>query len=944
VNESWNRVESLVAEALGRPPSERAAFVEQCCGDDLALLHDVVSLLAQETAAASFLEGPAVATLAPTLLGRRIGAYRIDARVGIGGMGVVYRAHDTVLDRDVAVKILTPAAALDADALARMGREARILAALNHPCIATIYGIEETGPVRALILELLDGETLADRLAREPLRCGDALRFAMQIADALAAAHDKGIVHRDLKPANIQITASGTVKLLDFGIAKTSAPAPADTTLVTAHGSVMGTSAYMSPEQTRGEVTDRSTDVWAFACVLFEMLSGTRAFERATPSDTVAAVLEHEPPWQALPRSIPDSVRSLLRRCLRKDKRRRLRELSDARYELEEAHASLAFRPTRWMPGRMWTSAAAFTAIGAAAAVVVLSLLDTRATAPDAQVRRTTILLARGAEMNKPYWNSVALSPDATRLVYSADRIDGSFQLYLRPLNSLESTPIPGTESGGQPFFDPTGQWVGFSTASQMKKVSVQTGTVVTLCDVSGGRGGSWGDDNTIYFANRFAMWRVSAGGGVPERLGSVDRAKGEESLNNPQALPGGKALLIDVWTGWGWNDKRIEVLRLETGTRHVIVEGGSSPRYIPSGHIVYHRGATEELWAVRFDLDRLESIGQPVALGEHVRSLGILPEYSVSSSGALVYVPGAGGQERRLVLVDQENKIEVLQAPPRSYTDVRVSPDGRLAALQIVESTVQIFLYDFDRRTLTPLATSGTNQFPTWTLDGKAVVYTGLRRGLWTVLSKAIDGTGTEEALFVGDPETIPVPLDFTRDGTHLLFQIMDGRPETGGSDLWLWSMAERKRHPFLLSRYYECCASPSPDRRTLAYSSKRSGQYEVYATTFPRPGTERWPISRDGGVDPRWSSDGGTVFYFSGSKLMSAKVDTRVGFRSKLPELLFDYGFTETNAREYDIAPDGKRFLMLERSDAERPVTRLTFIQNWIEDVKRLVPPGGQ
>jgi Protein kinase domain len=552
-------------------------------------------------------------------LGTRLGPYEVTAQIGAGGMGEVYRARDTKLDRSVALKILPQSFAQDAKRLARFEREAKTLASLSHPNIAIIHGFEEADGIKALVMELVEGPTLADRIAQGPIPVDEALPIAKQIAEALEAAHEQGTVHRDLKPANVIVRPDGTVKVLDFGLAKAIAGeagtdlanSPTVTALATRAGVLLGTAAYMSPEQARGKAVDKRTDIWAFGCVLYEMLTGTCAFAADDVSGTLAHVPMKELEWEALPASTPASIRHLIQRCLQKDPERRLRDIGDAGFQIEDAQnaapsGAATARRRKSQERVSWMAAMLIVVVG------MTTLNFRRAPAPQGSpaVARLTVVLPAGDRLGSLNNAAVALSPGGTQLAYVGVK-DSHQQLYFRSLDGVDSKAISGTEGATSPFFSPDGQWIGFFALGKLKKVSVAGGAVEILCDAPSrdGFGGSWGPDNSIYFApgGGAGLWKVSASGGIPTEVTGLDRSYGEISHRWPQVLPGGKALLFTVWMGPGFDEHRIDVQALQTGKRRVLVRGGTTGRYVASGHLVYARA--DALMAVRMDLDRLETV-----------------------------------------------------------------------------------------------------------------------------------------------------------------------------------------------------------------------------------------------------------------------------------------------------------------------------------------------
>jgi hypothetical protein len=746
--ERWRKIEQLYHSAREREGNQRAAFLKEACAGDEALRREVESLLAQEKGAEGFLEAPALEAAAKLLVedrgqswvGRQLGSYQVISFLDLGGMGEVYQARDTKLGRDVALKVLPAAFVHDPDRLARFQREARMLAALNHPNIATIHGLEQSEGVHYLVMELVLGETLAERLRAGPLAVEEALRICGRIAEALEAAHEKGVMHRDLKPANVKVTSEGKIKVLDFGLAKAFAgdggpdlsQAPTLTGTGTEEGRILGTAAYMSPEQARGKAVDKRNDIWAFGCVLYEVLTGRQAFKGETLSDTIAGVLEREPDWQALPPATPAKVRDLLRRCLRKDSQQRLRDIGDARIEIEEALAAPATAqpaaPVKevragWRKPLLWGVASLVLAAIAGLAVWVL-----KPPAPQ-PVTRTVINLPPGQQLAAGLDSAIALSPDGTRLAYVASQA-GAQQLYVRAMDSMEATPIPDTDGAVAPFFSPDSQWLGFFADNKLKKVSVSGGAPITLCDAPGPQhSASWGSDDTVVFHGppNLGLFRVSAAGGAPIQVTTPDPKKGEATHLLPDLLPGGKAVLFAAGPASGnlANAMQLVVSSLQTAERRDLI-AGTSPRYALTGHLVYAQGA--RLMAVPFYPQRLAVTGSPVPVLEGVlQSLWSgVAQCSFSRTGTLVYVPGGlQGAQRRLVWVDRKGTEQPLPAPVRAYRTPRISPDGRRVAVTSSESGDNIWLYDLARETLTRLTFEGRgNLLPIWTPDGRRIAF----------------------------------------------------------------------------------------------------------------------------------------------------------------------------------------------------------------------------
>jgi hypothetical protein len=746
----WQQIEQVYHAALDREASQRPAYLHEVCAGDDALRREVESLLAQESRAEQLLETPALEVAAKvlaehqsqsSLVGQQLGSYKIVSLLGAGGMGEVYQARDSKLNRDVAIKVLPAVFVHDAERLARFQREARMLAALNHPNVATIHGLEQSDGVQFLVMERVPGETLSERLRAGAVGIEEALKIGEQIAEALEAAHEKGVIHRDLKPANVKVTPERRVKVLDFGLAKAFggdggldlSNAPTLTAVGTEEGRILGTPAYMSPEQARGRPVDKRADIWAFGCVLYELLTGRQAFHGDTLSDIIVSILEREPDWQVLPSSTPVKIRELLRRCLQKDLRRRLHDAADARIEIEEALAApVTAEPAA--PGavvRALGRREMILGVGALLLVAVVSGLAiwNLKPAPPAPrpVSRLTIVLPPGQQLAVPdNGPAVALSPDGTHIAYVA-REGLTQQVYIRAIDSLEARPIPGTEAppGGtswvEPFFSPDSQWIGFFVGGKLKKVSVSGGAALTLCDSSLSGGASWGSQGMIAFSPEQIpfLQQVSDVGGTPQQLTHME--KGETGHGWPEFLPGGKAVLFAVAIGGSFATGQIAVQTVGSAEHRNLIQGGMYPHYAPSGHLVYVQGGT--LMAVPFDPERLAVTGAAVPMVE-----GILQsttdgdaQYSFSAAGSLAYVPGAAqSAQSKLVWVNRNGAEQPVAAPEHAYINPRISPDGRRVAIGITEQERQIWLYDVSRGTLTRLTFQGNNNLvPFWTPDG---------------------------------------------------------------------------------------------------------------------------------------------------------------------------------------------------------------------------------
>jgi serine/threonine-protein kinase len=866
--------------------------------------------------------------------GTKIGSYEVLHLLGKGGMGEVYRARDAKLGRDAALKVLPEHLVGNKEYIGRFQREAQALASVSHPNIAQIYGLEESGDFRCIVMELVEGPTLAEKIRQGPIPLEDALTIARQIAEALEAAHDRGIVHRDLKPGNIKVAPDGKVKILDFGLAKSLdsvsgsaqfSDSPTASVAATQAGLLLGTPGYMSPEQGKGKPADTRSDIWAFGAVLYEMLTGRVAFEGETAVEILGGVMKGEPDWTALPPDTPPLIHSLLRRCLQKDRNRRIHHIADARLDVEEAlsHPATSLHPaapTRTRERLLWMGALATVAVLVGFAV---RLPDDRPQSPGSSVVRLSVTLPPGRQLSGEA--PVTLSPDGSVLAYISNG-----QLYLKTMDSLESKIAGGAASGQAPFFSTDGKWVGFFGQGKLKKISIAGGSPEEIADAPAVRGAAWGPDNTIYFSPSAisGLRKVSASGGMVSEFTTLDPGKGEVSHRWPQVLPGGKALLFTVWKGPGFDERQLELLILETNERRVLVKNAHFGRYSPSGHMVYVRESV--LMAVPFDLERLEVTGPPSALGELVQETPEGAAFALSDSGSLAYVPGSSkASERQLAWIDRKGTVQILPAPIKAYGDVSLSPNGAFAAVEIAGATRSIWLYDFARKALSPLTTMASSQFPRWSADGKYVIYRGTRSGYRNLFRKAVDGSGEEEQLTT--TAKIPVPVSVSRDNQFLAFS--DGDPAFGtGTDIWTMRLdGDRTPEVFLRTKANEGQPQFSPDGNWMAYSSNESGQGEVYVRPFPGPG-QRIPISVNGGGDPQWSADGRELFYRSGSKQMVVNIRTGPAFSVSPPQLVYDVRSSTPR-----ISPDGQRFLVSMPTEAELPSTQIHIVLNWAEELKK-------
>ena len=864
----------------------------------------------------------------PVTSGTRLGIYEILEPLGQGGMGAVYRARDSRLRRDVALKVVH-AHLLDTDHVDRFRREARALAALGHPNVANVYELGEVDGTTFIVMELVPGETLAGRIAAGRLAVSEVLRIALQVAAALEAVHDRGIIHRDLKPANIKLTSEGVVKVLDFGLAKETPDADHAVTAVTAtvvtrEGVIAGTAAYMSPEQTRGHVVDRRTDIWAFGCVVYEMLTGRPAFAAATTADVIAAVIEREVDWRAIPADAPQAVQRVLRRCLQRDVKQRLRDIGDARLELEDAmtrpHAADAVR----VRGR--TRALAITGLLAAGAMAgALAALAMREP-PDAATPpvRFIVPVSPAAPLGGFDFPSVVLSPDGTQLVYVASR-GGRTQLFLRPLNGIDAAPIAGTANAAGPFFSPDSQWIAFFADGRLKKVPVAGGTPVTLCEAPVGLGGSWSADDVIVFAaaTGSGLSQVSAAGGTPQRLTMLDVAQGEFSHRWPEWLPDGETVLYTVGTSGSWSDAQIVAQSAASGRRSILVRGGTNPHYLPTGSLIYAQNG--RIMRVPFNLTDLTVGGSPVAVLDNVlQSADGAAQLSVARSGSAVFVTGAlDADQRRLVSVGRDGVSAPFAAPPGSYTSPRASPDGRKLLVAMDVPAQDLWVYDMMSGGTDQLTFGAGAASPVWSRDAQQAAFTSTRAGVPNLFITSIGQSGASER--VAASENQQIPGSWAPDGTLAYTE----RRATTGRDILLLSLRDHTQRALLTSSADESSPKFSPDGRWLAYVSNETGSFEVYVRPSSASGRGR-PVSVEGGSEPVWAPNGRELFYREGTRMMAVTIDA--GGQAQPPRVLFDGDFARgtIDAANYDVMPDG-RFVMIQRPSPTSGPT-LHVLINWL------------
>jgi Tol biopolymer transport system component/tRNA A-37 threonylcarbamoyl transferase component Bud32 len=916
----------------------------------------------------------------PLSAGTHVGPHEILGPLGAGGMGEVYRATDTRLKRQVAIKILPADLAADPERLARFQREAEVLASLNHQHVAAIYGVEESNGVTALVMELVEGPTLADRIAHGPIPIDEALPIARQIAEALEAAHEQGIVHRDLKPANIKVRDDGAVKVLDFGLAKArekgakssgsdvtvnamSSPTMASPAMSRV-GVILGTAAYMSPEQARGKAVDKRTDVWAFGAVLYEMLTGTRAFDGSDITELLASVVKSTPDWSALPADVPPQVVTLIQRCLEKDRQARIGDIAVARFLLSGDAALVAAavatpaekRTTRWRAIAPWiaTAAVAGAAIG--------WLIPRRAIEPrplthlQMDVVPADQVTPSPNSLTRPSRTAVSISPDGRRVVFSGIHA-GVPQVYLRELDHATAAPIAGTDGAYAPFFSPDGAWVAFWTGdNKIKKVPAAGGPTATICDLPQGQfwGASWSEDGNIYFSTRQGIAKVSAAGGAPTDVVKLDLTKSGR-LGLPQLLPGGKNLLFT-------SPPKIVVRSLDSGEERTIIEDGADARYVRTGHLLYMKAGT--LMAVPFDPRSARVTGAPVALLENVmqgmyagnsNDETLAGQFAVSDSGTLVYASGGTVPMRpsTLVFVDRNGSVQAVpgSTPRGLYLNPRLSHDGQKIAVESkadVNEGTDVWVYDIARGSPTRVTFDGGNR-PVWSPDDKRILYGHFEKGVANLYIVNADGTGKPERLTTNTFGQAPASWSAATNAVAVI-----QRPTTETFGIFVMPMdgaGPRQPTLFLESKFALLYPEFSPDGHWMAYVSAESGLNELYVQAYPGGG-QKTRISTAGGWEPIWIGNGRELLYRTYTPppqndrlLMSAAVRSLSPLRIDPPRLLLDMKQLQYDAttplRAWDATADGQRFVMVRVGEStDKPVTALHVVLNWTDELKRRVP----
>jgi Tol biopolymer transport system component len=912
----------------------------------------------------------------PLAPGTRLGVYELTAPLGAGGMGEVWRARDTRLQRDVAIKVLPEALATEPERLARLMREAQALASLNHPNIAQIHGLEESGGVRALVMELVDGDDLSVVIARGAMPVAEALPIARQIAEALEAAHEQGIIHRDLKPANVKVRRDGAVKVLDFGLAKVLDPlasgsggrpggelglSPTLTAQATRAGVILGTAAYMSPEQARGRAVDRRADIWAFGAVLYEMLTGRLAFEGEDVSLTLANVLKQDVDWSLLPPDLPPGLRRLLRRCLEKDPRRRLASMADARLELDDTETVGATvvpgAAAGTLPARRGVSgpflALATAAFGLAIATITLGILYHRVASQEPQVVRAFVQPPEKGSFRFVGGGNLGpatLSPDGRMLAFSAQGADGVQALYVRPLDASAPRLLAGTTGAGMPFWSPDSRNIGFYADGQLKRIAAAGGPAMTLCDVGViARGGTWNRDGVIVFAPgpNDALQKINEGGGKPTPATTLDTAHGESSHRWPQFLPDGKHFLYFVRFGaLGTSNENngIQIGSLDGGPPKSLLRAQTNAAYA-LGYLLYLRDTT--LMAQPFDPDRLAFSGDAIPVAEEIQTEPASGVGVFTAAGTmLAYQTGTEVPGTHLFWRDRAGKQLGVLGDAATYMDFSLSRDRQKLAVSVLDPKVgppDLWIFDVarglrSRFTFDP----GADRWPVWSPDGTRIAFSSNRKGRFNLYLRSYAGTGVEEPILETDRDK--VLCDWSPDGRFLLFETRSD-PVTR-SDVWALPLeggtagapgaGDRKPFPVLQTAFRELEAVFSPDGRWIAYNSDESGRSEIYVTPFPGPG-RKWQVSPGGGLLPRWSRTGREIFFVGpGERINVAEVTTQGDtFEVGRTQPLFDVR-SQRPGNVFEVTPDGQRFLVNTASD-QLNAGSVTLVLNWTAALRR-------
>jgi Tol biopolymer transport system component/predicted Ser/Thr protein kinase len=977
--ERWQKIEQLYHAALERDVSLRPAYLHKVCASDDALRREVESLLAQDSSAQGFLEKPVVEAAGKiladqrqsSLLGRQLGSYKILSVLGAGGMGEVYKALDTRLERTVAIKVLPAHLAGRAESRERFEREAKTIANLNHPHICTLYDTGHQDDVDFLVMEYVEGETLAQRLEKGPLPIQQVLQYAVEIADALDKAHRKGVIHRDLKPGNIMLTKSGT-KLLDFGLAKlgqSAVPATPESQLptmkdgITGEGTILGTLQYMAPEQIEAKKVDARTDIFAFGAVVYEMTTGKRAFEGKSSASVMAKILEAEPPGMtSLQPMTPLQLDRVVRTCLAKDPDERWQAAGDLCRELkwiaEAKDTGLAAAPApgtaqqRWWQKHAWVTglaAVAIVAILALAVIVVTAILRgppgppsqvmdiLRGSAPETRAIRFTVGPPEKqhfpAHANTTSFLSV--SPDGTKLALVAIDSAGHPTLWLRDLDSQTAWQLPGTDDAAAPFWSPDSRFIAFTDRGSLKKIDITGGPPQVIVGSPAIGGGTWSQDGVILFSTATfggPILRVPAAGGTATSITPPDTPGHQIGYAWPKFLPDGRHFLYFARSG-DPGSGAIYVGSLDSKETKRLLNSNSMAEYSQPGYLLFVRAGT--LLEQPFDANRLEVKGEAFPIAESVLFSIVNGRAAIAASanGVLAYRTAPSEGHLRLVFTDRKGAEQPLAAPPHAYRNPRLSPDGQRIAVTIDEGGSQEWLLDIARGTLSRLSFEGNyNGGTAWTPDGKRITFGSDRAGTRNLFWQLADGSGNADRLMSAN--TIQVAGFWSPDGQILAFE------QTGpgtGYDIWTFRLGDRNATPFLQTRFNEIGPRFSPDGRWLAYASDESGRFEVYVQPYPGPGG-KWQISTEGGTEPIWVRNG-ELFYRNGDKVMVVQTITRPNFSASNPKALFEGRHaTFQSIPDYDVSADGQRFLFLTPGDEGRE--EVNVVVNWTEELKRKAP----
>jgi Tol biopolymer transport system component len=885
--------------------------------------------------------------------GARLGPYEILSVLGAGGMGEVYRARDTRLDRIVAIKVLAAHLAERPELRERFEREARTIGSLNHPHICTLHDIGRQDGIDYLVMEHLEGETLAQRLLTGPLPLDLVLRYAIEISDALDKAHRRGVIHRDLKPGNVMLTKSGS-KLLDFGLAKLTQEAAHGSPLsqlptmkgaTTAEGTILGTVQYMAPEQIEAGEVDARTDIFAFGAVVYEMATGKKAFEGKNSASVMAKILEVDPPSMAsLQPMTPPALDHVVKKCLAKEPDKRWHAASDLTDELTwiAEGGSQAGMPAPVVRRRNIGERVAWAVAAIAFVIAALGVWGAYFRRAPAEAPAVHFTIGPPEKGNfSPDFGFLTVSPDGAKLAFIARDATGISHLWIRALDSATAQPLSGTENPSQPFWSPDSRFLAFFADGKLKKIAVSGGPAQTLAQTTPGSG-TWSREGVVLFSTgaQGTIYRVSAAGGAATLVTMLDTSRQENGLYWPYFLPDAKHFLYFARSLNAANSA-IYVGSLDSKAKKLVLNASSNSVYVPPGYLLFNREGT--VMAQPFDADRLQLTGEAVPIAEGVQfasaATGSRANLAASENGVLAYRAGGSVPRRRLVWVSRNGAEQPLPGSVRAYQQPRLSPDGRRVAVQILEQGNQIWLYDLARDTLTRLTFEGNeNAIPLWTPDGQRIAFYSIRGGPRNLFWQMADGTGGQERLT--NSEYLQTPNSWSPDGQLLAFHEVS---PTTGRDIWVLRLSDRKAQPFLRTPFNEGAASFSPDGHWVAYTSDESGRPEIYAQPYPGPGG-KWQISTEGGTEPMWNRNGRELFYRNGDKMVAAAITTQPSVSASRPQALFEKPYVRTQFPNtlpyYDVSRDGQRFLMVK--EGEQVSAPIEVVLNWFEELKRRVPSG--